>query len=373
MSDPDKKIAVDRWAEALAWYTTLHGSDETRLTTAVGRAWQDWYADAENRKTFDDVSRLMEQRPVYRERLRPGKEALEQDSYDLSVPIAEWLRAHQPRQRRRRRLHLGIWWWLSGGVAAAAILVLVVLALPRPRLSAGYSAAPAVYQTAVGGLKELRLPDGSSAILGGQTQLRVAFSARRRSVDLIGGQVWLKVAHVPHWPFIVTAGAGTIRDVGTAFLVTRESDRVVVTVTEGAVEVIARPRLSASLISGQQPPAKPDLAPIRVGRGEELDFGDNGALSPIKHTDTRDATGWTHGRLTFDDQPLRYVIETIDRYSSRRIVVSREAGALRFSGIVFDNEIGSWLQSLEAIFPVSIEQRGAIVRIHMRARTPTPR
>lgn len=370
MSIPDKERNVDRWAEALAWYTTMRAADAKRLTPSVASAWQRWYADAQNRKAFDDVSRLLTGRDTYKERDRPSKAELAQDRYDTSVSIADWLRTHQTREAGEQRPGAAKWWWVSGGLAVAAALALVVFSL-RWFGSVGGHAAPTVYQTPVGGLEQVHLADGSTITLGGQTKLLVAFSAQRRSVDLIQGQAWFKVAHDSHWPFIVAAGDGAIEDVGTAFLVTRESDRVVVTVTEGVVQISRRSSLSAS--RGRSPglTARPDLAPIRVGRGEELAFGDSGVLGTIKPADTGAATAWTRGRLTFDDQPLRYVIETVDRYSSRRIVVSPEAGALRFSGVVFDNEIDDWLQSLEAIFPISVQARGPVVRIDMRTPDPT--
>jgi transmembrane sensor len=372
VSSPGKERRVDRWAEALAWYTTVRAADEKQLTSKVARAWQDWYANAVNRQAFDDVSHLLAERDLYKEWRRPSKAELDQDRYDTSVPIAEWLSTNPPRETGQRRRPVGKWWWPAAGLAIAAAVALVVLS-PRWFRLIGAHPAPTVYQTGVGGLQEVHLADGSSITLGGQTKLLVAFSTEHRAVNLIQGQAWFKVLHDPRRPFIVVAGDGTIEDVGTAFLVTRESDRVIVTVTAGVVEVSARRSLLASRSLTPEFTVRPDLAPIRVGRGEELAFGDNGALGTIKLTDTGAATAWTHGRLTFDDQPLRYVIETVDRYSSRRIVVSPEAGALRFSGIVFDNGIDDWLQSLKAIFPVTIEERGAAVRIDIRSPNPTPR
>lgn len=371
MSSHDKGRTVDRWAEALAWYTTMRAAEEKRLTSKVAAAWQGWYANAQNRKAFDDVSRLLADRDLYEEQPRPSKAELDQDDYDTSVPIAEWLRT-RPAPDEERRASAGKWWWISGGLATAATLLLVILSPQWLPLMRGH-AASTVYQTGVGGLKEVHLEDGSTITLGGQTKLLVAFSAQRRSVNLVEGQAWFKVVHDAHRPFVVAAGDGTIEDVGTSFLVTRESDRVIVTVTEGVVEVSAHRSQQVSPGNNPTLAATPDLALIRVGHGEELAFGDNGALGTIRLTDTGAATAWTHGRLTFDDQPLRYVIENVDRYSSRRIVVSPEAGALRFSGIVFDNEIDDWLQSLEGIFPITIEERGAVVHLDMRSpAVPAP-
>lgn len=363
-------VRIGRWSRALSWHATLREADEKQLSNSVGREWQEWYADAENRRTFDHLSRLLGDRELYRKRRRPRRAELDGDSYDLSVPIAEWRRLRVVKDARKRRSLAGnLWWWLSGGIGVTAIAVLIVL---WPRFL-GFGSEPSrmvVYQTEVGGLKHVHLTDGSSVVLGGRTELSVAFSARYRSVRVIEGQAWFRVAHDTHWPFIVTAGDGTITDIGTAFLVTRESDRVVVTVTEGAVEVSARQPLQPSLKLGQGFTLAPVPLAIRVTRGEQITVSDAGGVDAPKPTDTRATVAWTSGRLIFDNQPLRYVIETINRYSSRRIFVSPSAGTLRFSGIVFSDEIGDWLQSLEAIFPVTVQERGADVRIRTRNSIP---
>jgi transmembrane sensor len=361
-------MSVDRWAEALTWHDTLRESDEKELTNSLAREWQDWYADAENRRTFDAVSRFLADRGVYRKRRRPKREELEADRYDPSISVAEWRKRHVPYVARKQGASVGNWWrWLSGGLAAAAAIAVLVIFWPsRFRSVASILTGPAVYQTKVGELRDVHLRDGSSIVLGGRTELSVAFSGQRRSVKLIEGQAWFKVAHDSHWPFVVTAGNGTITDVGTAFAVTRDSDRVVVTVTEGAVEVTTRKAMRLPLTLRPGFGGTPVLAPIRVSRGEEVAFSDKGALSPVKPADTHAAIAWTRGRLIFDNQPLRYVIETVDLYSSRHIAVSPSAGALRFSGIVFDTEIDDWLLGLERIFPVTLDERGAAVCIHLR-------
>ncbi len=357
----------DRWTEALTWHIALRDAGGRDLAQVPGRQWRDWYADPANRRIFQDLTRLLAGRDCYRRRDLPGKSELREDRYDLSVPIAEWRRnqAERKQARRRRRSAGRGWWWLSGGLGAVAMAVLLALS-PLSFGPEDSAAGAAIYQTDIGGIKDVHLHDGSSIILGGRTRLSVTLSPRRRSVRLIEGEAWFRVAHDPNWPFVVTAGDGTITAVGTAFLVTRESDRVVVTVTDGTVEVSARPPLWPSLRLVQRFSMRPVPPPVPVSRGEELAFGSSGPLRPVQHADTRAATAWTHGRLTFDDQPLRYVVETINRYSSRRIVVGPSAGALRFSGIVFDNDIQGWLQSLKLIFPVSVEDEGSSVLIHLR-------
>lgn len=360
----------DHWTEALTWYVALRGTGRRDLGHAPGHEWQAWYAEPANRRIFEDLSRLLADHDCYRKRDLPGKAELEEDRYDLSVPIAEWRRNQaQKKQTRERRLPARRWWWwLSGGLGAAAMAVLLVLS-PLSFGPEGSAAGAAIYQTDIGGIKEVRLRDGSSIILGGRTKVSVTFLPQRRSVRLVEGEAWFRVAHDPNWPFVVAAGDGTITAVGTAFLVTRESDRVVVTVTDGTVEISARPPVWPPLRLVQRFSMRSVPLPIPVSRGEELAFSDSGTLPSVKSADTRAATAWTHGRLTFDDQPLRYVVETINRYSSRRILVDPSAGALRFSGIVFDNDIEDWLKSLQVIFPVTEREQGASVYIQMRPST----
>jgi transmembrane sensor len=254
---------------------------------------------------------------------------------------------------------------LSGGILVAALSAILTF-WPRS-LGFGGGTSQAIYRTDIGGLKDVHLLDGSTVVLGARTQLAVAFSGQRRSVRVIQGQAWFKVAHDTRWPFVVTAGGGTITDIGTAFLVTRDSDRVVVTVMEGAVEVSTRSVMRRSFTPDEGLVLGPALAPVRITRGEQVAFSDAGTLSALKQTDTHAAVAWTQGQLTFDNQPLRYVVETVNRYYQRRILVSPSAGSLRFSGIISDTAIGDWLRSLKIIFPVVIESHGAIVTIQMRS------
>lgn len=356
---------IERWDQALAWYINVRDGGNFDFT---GPEWQEWCADPENRRIFDNVSRLLSDRRTYGPLRQPPITELTDDQYDASIPIRQWLTAQAARKARKLPSFVSGWWLLCGGIAIAATLLLFVL---YPLWSwRSVSAGEPIYQTRLGELKEVRLSDGSRVVLGGQTMLSVVFCARQRSVKLISGEAWFRVAHNSGWPFIVAAGDGTITAVGTAFVVTRDSNRVVVAVTDGTVEVRTRRVSSPSgrLVEGAG--ERPSFRPIRVARGQAVAFGDNGSVGSLEPTDTHAATGWTQGRLTFDDQPLRYVIESVNRYSSRHIVVDNRAGALRFSGIVLDHQIDDWLQSLEGIFPVHVEQEKADVQIRMRRPLP---
>jgi transmembrane sensor len=365
---------LKRWEEALVWYITLRNAGETDLTAEVRRAWQDWCADPKNEGISDHVGSLLMDRKLYRVRCRHSKAELEEDRYDLTVPIAEWRRTQSQEVIRGQRIPARTWAWrLPAGIAVAAIAVLFVAAAPR--FWSSVVPSPVIYQTDIGGFKNVHLSDGTNVLLGSRTKLSVTLSSRHRIVRLFEGRAWFKVAHDPYRPFVVHAGDETITDLGTAFVVTRDSDRVVVTVTEGAIEVSDQPPLTALSKLAQTFALRQAvaLAPIRVSRGEELTFGAKAAPNVAKHTDISAATAWARAVLTFDDQPLRYVVDTINRYSTARILVSPAAGALRLTATfpedeLDENHVEEWAQSLQVILPITVDKRPGGICIQMRGQ-----
>lgn len=362
-----------RWAEALAWHETLQEAERDRPNTRPSE-WHRWYADAENQRIFDSVSRLLADRDFYHKRHRRRRGGRKGDRYDPAVPVVQWRKTRGPHMTRHQSASAGPWaCWLGGGFAVvtmAAIAVMFPVWQHRFWPAAGLS-SPVTYQTGVGRLQDVQLPDGSSITLGGRTKLPVAFTAQRPSVTLIEGQAWFKVVHNPHWPFAVAAGEGLITNVGAAFVVTREYDRVIVTVTQGTVEVTTRKPRQVPRTLNRGVIQTSVLTPIRITEGEELVYTAKEALSSV--TDNHAATVWTHGRLRFENESLRDVTEAVDRCSSRHIVVSQKAGVFRFSGIVFNDEIDNRLRGLEKIFPVTVELREAGVCIDVRDSTPLRR
>lgn len=365
---------TERWVEALTWHETLTDACGSHLTTAVIREWQAWYSDPENQRLFEHLTRLVSDGRAHPQRRSHLRADIAADDYDLRVPIEAW------RSKRLSQAARGQWLsvgkkrpWLAVGAAAVAMAAITALIsqLPRARIGTNPGGGSVTYWTDVGGLKDAHLEDGSEITLGGRTKLVVTFSAAARSANLIRGEAWFRVAHDPKWPFVVRAGDGAIRDVGTAFLVTRDSDRVVVTVTEGTVAVTTAPRvsLSPSISRGAAPVPLPP--PVRLTGGEQVSYHDNGDVASVVRADANAATAWIRGRLIFDGEPLQYVVESINRYSLRRIAATPAAGRIRFSGVILDGEIEEWLRGLPAIVPVDIDERGAGVCIRMRADQET--
>ena len=360
---------TERWVEALTWHETLTEPHASRLTSTVIREWQVWYADPENRRLFEHLAQLQSDGRSDPQPSPVPSVDIAADEYDLSVPVGSWKSTRLSRAERRH-------WqsvakrrpWLATGIAVVAVTAVAVLIsqLPRPWNGDEKGGGSVTYQTGTAELKDAHLGDGSQVTLGGSTRLVVNFSAAARSVELIRGEAWFRVAHDPEWPFVVHAGDGAIKAVGTAFLVTRDSDRVVVTVTEGTVTVTARTTLGLSSVLGRGAAWIPRPSPIRVTKGERVSYRDSGIVASAVRTDSDAATAWMRGRLIFDNEPLAYVIESVNRYFPRHITATASAGRLRFSGVILDGDIEEWVQRLPAIIPVDVDERGSdiCVRLH---------
>jgi transmembrane sensor len=195
------------------------------------------------------------------------------------------------------------------------------------------------------------------------------------------GEALFSVAPDPERPFEVNAGSGVITAVGTAFNVRRREDNeVVVTVTDGIVEIapismeatapmspLAIPTLSLGGEAGSAPGAarteeeKAETANAagderaaarRLVRGQQATYDAEGKIGAVRLVHTNVSTVWRDGRLKYQGEPLRHVIEDVNRYSRRKLVLEDpSAGTLLYSGTVFARDINDWIAGLERIYP----------------------
>jgi transmembrane sensor len=76
------------------------------------------------------------------------------------------------------------------------------------------------------------------------------------------------------------------------------------------------------------------------------------------------ATAWQGGRLSFDDEPLRYAVEVVNRYSRKRIVIADPAIAnVRVSGTVLGDHIDGWVASLDTAFGIHATEDDSEIRL----------
>jgi transmembrane sensor len=331
--DPTHLAAAD-------WLVRLQSPDISIEDTL---AWQAWLnenpANAHAFAHLEAISQALQDVPA------PSAVSARQlalDRYDASVPIKDW---NPPRAR---------WPWM----AAAASFAILTLSL------AFWKMPPAAdtFATAIGENRYVTLHDGSTIALGADTQIEVALSEKERSIELTRGEALFMVAKDATRPFKVHAGDATIVAVGTAFNVERDSDRAVVSVTEGRVVVEpATYFLPVSVLHE----FKPKLRSVRLVAGQQTTAGSAGIEEPTKMEDA--ATGWQTGHLVFRLQPLRYVLEDVNRYARKPIVLESDSvGALVITGTVERENIPGWIKSLERAFDLQVTEDAD--HITLRAR-----
>jgi transmembrane sensor len=328
---------------AAEWFVRLQSTEVSLEETLAWQAWlHDNPANAEAFSRIEEISHAL--RDVPAPAAAPAA-LLARDRYDASIPIGEW----KPRRAQR-------WPWAALGVAASFALVALVLAFWKT------SAETNAFETEIGENRSVTLADGSIIALGGDTRIEVAMSENVRAIELTRGEALFKVAKDSARPFKVRAGDATIVAVGTEFNVERDSDRAVVSVTEGRVVV--------NPVSGLLPVSllqefKPKLRSVRVSAGQQTTAGSAGIEEPTKMEDP--ATGWQIGHLAFHLQPLRYVLEDVNRYAHKPIVLETESmGALIITGTVERENIGGWVKSLEHAFDLQATEEAD--QIVLRAR-----
>jgi transmembrane sensor len=225
--------------------------------------------------------------------------------------------------------------------ACLALIALAIILLPREREVSIPLQQVAAMQTN----RAATLPDGSRVILSAQTSINVDFNGSKRDLELSAGEAYFKVKHDRHHPFVVHAGDISVTAVGTAFDVRRESNGVTVTVEEGTVEI------AGNVLAKKGLPAM-----WRAEAGYQLTYSSQGRTAMITSVDTPNALDWRSGELAYVWEPLGTVIEDLNRYSKRKIIIQDPAIAeLRFTGTVFTASLDDWLKAIEQAYPVRAE------------------
>jgi transmembrane sensor len=284
---------------------------------------------------------------------RPWKWQLEHDAYDGSVSLSDW------------KARPFFWHALTGKrrFAAAAALMLAFAAagwVMSERNGLAWRQSKNVVMTGIGENRTLELADGSQVTLGGNTRLTWSYTDRERSFELARGEALFKVASEASRPFQVRAGDASVIALGTAFNVRRASDHTVVAVTDGRVLVEPVAHLLPLAVLRE---FRPRLRPVHVDAGEQTTAGSAGIERVSRMDDVYAATSWQTGHLSFRLQPLRYVLEDVNRYAKKPIVAADDhVAALVFSGTIIEDNVSAWVQSLERAFGlVAIEESDRVV------------
>lgn len=195
-------------------------------------------------------------------------------------------------------------------------------------------------RTRIGQIRPVELGDGTVVTINTDSALRTAISGTERRVALSRGEAYFQVARDVRRPFSVESGGVTVTALGTAFAVRNTGDAVLVTLIEGRVSV-------ASAETGE------DLV---LTPGSQLRA--NAAGFKVQKVDAARAVGWTHGTLDFNQAPLAAVVEEMNRYASRPVVLTDPGLAGQpITGVFRTGEQDRFVDMLVATGKVRVSRR----------------
>lgn len=250
---------------------------------------------------------------------------------------------------------------MKAAVAAGLLVVAGVIVLMKPDITgidiADSGRFESTYRTAVGERKEISFPDGSVTRLNTDSRLEAAFNNDQRNIRLIEGEAHFKVAPDPARPFVVHAGKGMVRAVGTAFNVRLREKSVEVTVSEGRVEIASTPDDDNDLSFFDA--FRPARYLTTLEAGQRAEYGEQAihSVATVEPEAISRETSWQHGMLVFNGETLEEVVEEISRYTRTEIIISDpEIRDIRIGGYFKTGEVDSLLAVLKDNFPVKVDQ-----------------
>jgi len=302
------------FAEATAWYYRLQADDVTPEEQAAFAAWK--VAGAAPAQAWDEVILLL------------GA---------LQAPAAQ-LREQQRQQWRKPARRT--WRKVAQGVAAALLLGLLLGQTPYvDRWRADYA-------TATGESRSIQLEDGSQLQLNTNTAVQVTLTRGERRVRLLRGEAWFDVERDPARPFVVNAGEGWVRVVGTHFSVASNAGQTRVKVGQGRVEVNAGSGLG-----------------VFLGPGQAVEYA-AGSLAPLHPFEPATAFAWRQRQLVFSQQPLAEVVAELNRYWPGQTVLLGEGLRQRkVSGVFEIDKPDAVLKALTHTLGLRAEQYTPWLRI----------
>ena len=224
------------------------------------------------------------------------------------------------------------------GSGLASIVLVCGLAL-----FAGNSYLPIDYwmadqRTATGEQRELQLADGTVINLNTHSAVDVKFDATTRRIILQEGEIMVQTGHGDSRPFIVQTRDGSLRALGTRFLVKREDDGTRLSVLQSRVAAHPEDSLDEVIYNeGQQVVMHRD----HLGQMVAVNAG---------------ADAWTRGMLVLDNVRLADMVHELNRYQRGHLGVDPQVADLRITGSFPLNNVQLALNALQPTLPVKIEQ-----------------
>ncbi|OZI36935.1 histidine kinase [Bordetella genomosp. 10] len=315
--------AADTIAEqAAAWIVLLTDDDEATRKQAC-LEFESWkQADPRHAAEANQLERIIDQ-------LRGVRDAANGNPRPARAAID----AVVANKRKRRRIK-------HAGVALLAALVIGAPAWMAMRAwPPGYLMAD--IRTATGKWETRLLADGTRITLDSASAVNLRYDARRRTIELVQGEILVDVAKDANRPFVVETAHGSIRALGTRFVVDKEDDDTILSMIESRVAVQTAEQRAAG-----------SAASTEVAAGQRVRITAD-AVGPAESVDTRSLSDtWKYHQLVVEGRPLNEVLDELARYRTGHIHYDRaQIERFKVSAVLPLDDPDRALQLLQANFP----------------------
>lgn len=266
------------------------------------------------------------------------------------------LSSRPERAKQRRAANDQTFSFHRGAIAAGvAMLLMVGATLGTLRLTSSPQ-----YETAVGEQRAITLRDGSRITLNTDTALAADLGKSSRHILLEHGEALFEVAHDASRPFIVETPFGSVRAVGTKFVV-RVDDRqaLSVLVTEGKV-------LVSDAKNAQFTELAAAMVPLDSGQELEAVRGKNVVANVNAQEATRELA-WREGNVVFNGESLATAAAEMQRYTTTKLVVDPSVSGYSVGGYFRTNDVDGFVSTIEAVFPVKAERSEGVITLTARS------
>lgn len=219
---------------------------------------------------------------------------------------------------------------------ALAALLLLPVGLALQHFPPSYLLAD--IRTGSGQWSTQQLADGSRISLDGSSAVDLQFDDQRRTVRLLQGEIRVDVAKDATRPFVVLTEHGSVRALGTRFVVEQLSDASRVVMLESSTEVDS---------AGKR-------AVVQAGQALRFDAAGPGPLQSIDAAGFEQA--WGQHQLLVRDQSLDQVLERLARNHTGYLMYdAKTLQLLRVTAVLPADDSQRALRLLARSLPIKVE------------------
>lgn len=195
--------------------------------------------------------------------------------------------------------------WPSAAIVALLLLVVTLFTINDDPVGPTHWQA----NTLIGEQKRLELSDGTSIFLNTDSQIEVDYFPGKRRAFLHKGEAFFTVAKNSEAPFEVNTPSGIVRVLGTQFSINLAGTEPSVTVLEGRVAIL------------ETAPSNETTSNIRIELQANQKANIKAKQSKVESVDAELLLSWRNKVLTYRDAPIEEIIDDLNRYTTRPILL----------------------------------------------------